>query len=101
MKNAETRSIRNYFKDLYSDDAELQELYVDYTEIPDFEEQLEIINAKFQEQLDDLAAWETNLDNQVTVLSTELEEVKAYKDSVKSNLSANISNDFSFGLSQA
>ena len=100
LKSAETRATRNYFKDLYNDDKELQELYIDYTEIPDFEEEIEKINALYQQQLDDLAAWETVLDNQLTVLSTELEEIKAFEESNKSLLSANVTEDFSFGLTQ-
>ena len=98
LKSKETMEARDYFKNLYRTDKELQEKYIDYTEIPDFEEEIDKITAKFQSQLDELAAWETLLDNQITTLSAELEEIKAFEESNKSKLSANISDDFNFGL---
>ena len=98
LKNAETRSIREYFKEMFDGDASLQELYTDYTEIPDFEEEMDKLTAKFQEQFDELTAWETALDSQITTNSAELEEVNAYIESMKTMLTNNIQEDFNYGL---
>ena len=98
LKNAESRQVRDYFKSLYESDPSLQELYKDYTQIPDFEEEIDKITAKFQDQLDELTAWETAIDAEMTTASTELEEVNAYMESIKSMLSSNIQEDFNYGL---
>ena len=98
LKSAEKHSIRDYFKELYNNDPELQAEYTDYTEIPDFEEEIDKLTAKFQDQLDELTAWETEVDRQITTDSAELEEVNAYLESLKSSLSSNIQEDFNFGL---
>ncbi len=99
LKNAEDRANRSYFKNLYEESPELQEKYTDYTEIPDFEEEVNRITAKFQDELDQLTAWETALDAQITTASAELEEVNAYMESMKSMLSSNVQEDFDFSLS--
>lgn len=98
LQSAETRSIRRKYKEEYDADAALQEKYKNYTEMPDFEDEIDKITAKFQDQLDELSAWEVSIDAQITTNSTELEEVKAYIDSNKSMLSSNIQEDFNFGL---
>ena len=98
LLSSEKHSVRDYFKELYEGDEALQEQYLDYTEIPDFEEQIDKITAQFQDQLDELTAWETVVDDQITTNSAELEEIKAYLDSYKSMLSTNIQEDFNFGL---
>ena len=98
LLSSEKHSVRDYFKTLYEGDEALQEQYLDYTEIPDFEEQIDRITAEFQEQLDELAAWETAIDAQITTNSAELEEINAYLESYKSMLSTNIQEDFNFGL---
>ena len=98
LLSAEKHSVRDYFKALYEGDETLQEEYLDYTEIPDFEEEIDRITARFQDQLDELTAWETAIDAQITTNSAELEEVEAYLSSYKEMLSSNISEDFNFGL---
>ena len=98
IKAQDEQEIRNYFKALYNGDPELKELYKDYTEIPDFEEEIDKIAAKYQDQLDELNAWETQLDAQITTNSAELEEINAYMESMKSMLSSNIQEDFNYGL---
>lgn len=103
LKNAETRSVRDYFKNLYEEDqarggAHEYDDYLDYTQIPDFEEEIDKITAKFQDQLDQLTAWETAIDAQMTTASAELEEVNAYMESISSMLSSNIQEDFNYGL---
>lgn len=98
LLSSEKHSIRDYFKNLYNGDEELQAQYLDYTQIPDFEDQIDKITAEFQEQLDEMTAWETAIDAQITTNSAELEEVNAYMESYKSMLSSNIQEDFNFGL---
>lgn len=98
LNNARKSELRSEFKELFENDEELQVKYSDYTEIPEFEEQMNIIEAEIQAQLDDLTNWETELDAQITVNSTELEEINAYMESIKSMLSSNIQEDFNYGL---
>ena len=90
-------SIRDYFKNLYETDPELHERYKDYTEIPEFEEEINKIVAEYQTKLDELTAWETQIDAQITTNSAELEEVNAYMESLKSMLQSNIQEDFNYG----
>ena len=94
----EKHSVRDYFKALYEADPALQEKYGDYTEMPDFEAEIDKITAKYQEQIEETTAWETVVDAQITTNSAELEELNAYIDSYKSMLSSNIKEDFKFGL---
>ncbi len=98
LLSSKKHSVRDYFKTLYEGDEALQEQYKDYTEIPDFEEEIDRITAQFQDQLDELTSWETQLDAQITTSSAELEEIKVYLESYKSMLSTNIQEDFNFGL---
>lgn len=98
LKNAQIGELRDYFKELFENDPELQAKYSDYTEIPEFEEEMEKINAKIQEELDNLTAWETDLDAEITTKSTEIQELDAWKDSFKNMLSNNIQEEFNFGL---
>ena len=89
---------KDYFKVLYEGDEELQEEYLDYTEIPDFEDEIDKLTAQYQDQFNELTAWETAIDSQITTDSAELEEVNAYMESMKSMLSSNIQEDFNYGL---
>jgi len=103
LLSAEKHSIRDYFKNLYEEDqsangAHQYDKYLDYTKIPDFEEAIDRITAEYQEKLEELTAWETAVDAQLTTASTELEELNAYIDSYKSMLSSNIQDDFNYGL---
>ena len=66
--------------------------------IADFEAELDKLTAKYQDEFDQLTAWETNIDTQITTDSAELEEVNAYMESLKSMLSSNIQEDFNYGL---
>lgn len=98
LKSAETRALRNKYKDQFDADVALQEKYTDYTEMPDFEAELDKLTAKYQDEFDQLTAWETNIDTQITTDSAELEEVNAYMESIKSMLSSNIQEDFNYSL---
>ena len=98
LKSADEHSIRDYFKQLYKEDPNLQDQYRDYTEIPEFEEEINKITAMYQDQFDELTAWETAIDAQITTDSAELQEVNAYMESMKTMLSSNIQEDFNYGL---
>lgn len=98
LLSSQKHSVRDYFKNLYENDPELQAKYSDYTEIPDFEDEIDKYTAAYQDQLDELTAWETAIDAQITTDSAELEEINAYEESLKSMLSSNIQDDFNFGL---
>ena len=95
---AEKADIRDYFKYMYNNDCELQEAYIDYTEIPDFEDAIDKVVAEITDELDAIAAWETQIDNQITTESAELLDINAYMESFKTMLSANIQEDFNHGL---
>ena len=102
LKNADDNANRRYYKELYeSDEAYYKDEcgYLDYTEIPDFEEMVDKITAKYEDELNELTAWETELDSLITTASAELEEVNAYKESIQSMLQNNIQEDFNYGLS--
>lgn len=100
LKLSEISEAKRYFKDLWQGDTDLQEEYTSYIEIPDFEEQIDIITAKYQEKMEELTAWETILDQDITTSSGELEEAKVWRDSYKTMLTSNIQSDFAFGLDQ-
>ena len=95
-KAQDEEAVRNYFKALYDENPDYGEIYIDYTQIPDFEEEMDKIAAEYSDENAELTAWETALDEQITVDSAELEEVKAYKESIKSMLQSNIQEDFSY-----
>ena len=90
--------LRNYFRALYDADEEYKGKYKDYTQIPDFEAEMDKIAARYNDELADLTAWETALDAQITTDSAELEEINAYMESMKSMLSSNIQEDYNYGL---
>ena len=98
LKSASEREKKAYFKALYENDPELQAKYTDYTEIPDFEDEIDKIVAEYTDKLNELTAWETAIDSQITTDSAELDEVNAYIESMKSMLSSNIQGDFNYGL---
>lgn len=100
LQNSGKAELREFYKALYESDPELQCRYKDYTEIPEFEEEIDKLTAQFQQQLDELTVWETAIDSQITTDSAELEEVNAYMESMKSMLSSNIQNDFNYALNQ-
>ena len=98
IRAQDEQEIREFYKALYEGDEEYKGKYKDYTQIPDFEAEMDKIAAIYQDQLDELTAWETQIDAQITTNSAELEEVNAYMESMKSMLSSNIQEDFKFGL---
>ena len=98
IKAQDEEELRQYFRSLYDENEEYQGKYKDYTQIPDFEAEMDKIAAKYQDEMAELTAWETALDAQITTDSAELEEINAYMESMKSMLSSNIQEDFKFGL---
>lgn len=100
LLSSEKHSVRDYFKTLFKENDGVidGEKYLDYTKIPDFEEAIDKIVAQYQEQLEEVAAWETALDAQITTNDTEKQECTAYMESIKQMLSSNIQEDFNFGL---
>ena len=92
--------LREFYKNLYNENEEYQCNYTDYTEIPDFEEAMARITAQYQDQLDELAEWETQLNAQITTKSAEMEEINAYEESIKAMLQSNIQEDFNYGLNK-
>ena len=98
IKAQDEQEIRDFYKALYEGDEEYNGKYKDYTEIPDFEAEMDKIAALYQDQLDELNTWETQFDAQITTASAELEEINAYMESIKSMLSSNIQEDFNYGL---
>ena len=98
IKAQDEEEIRKFYRALYDESDDYQGKYKDYTQIPDFEEEMDKIAAKYNDELAELTAWETALDAQITTDSAELEEINAYMDSIKSMLSSNIQEDYNYGL---
>lgn len=98
FKSKDIEEVRNRFRALYEGDEDLKTKYKDYTQIPDFEEEIDKITAKYQDEMAELTAWETALDSQITTDSAEIEEIDAYTQSIKSMLQSNIQEDFNYGL---
>ena len=98
IKAQDEDEVRQYFRALYDENEEYNGKYKDYTQIPDFEAEMDKIAAKYNDELEELTAWETALDAQITTDSAELEEINAYMESMQSMLSSNIQEDYNYGL---
>lgn len=92
-------ALREQFKEMFDTDSDLRCEYTDYTEIPEFQEELDKLTAHFEDELEQLAAQETAIDAQITTNSTELTEINAYLQQYKQYMTSNIQEDFNFGLS--
>ena len=92
-------ALREQFKEMFDTDSDLRCEYTDYTEIPEFQEELDKLTASFEDELEQLAAQETAIDAQITTNSTELTEINAYLQQYKQYMTSNIQEDFNFGLS--
>jgi len=96
-KTAKYSALRSECKNIFSTKyIDSSYTYIDYTEIPEYTEEVEYIDCYYEAQMEDMTAWETQLENQITTLSTELQEINAYVDSYKTMLSDNIKNDFNY-----
>ena len=92
-------ALREQFKEMFDTDSDLRCEYTDYTKIPEFQEELDKLTARFEDELEQLAAQETAIDGQITTNSTELTEINAYLQQYKQYMTSNIQEDFNFGLS--
>lgn len=99
LTQARKADLKNVWKAEYEEGKDT--IYADcasYTEIDEFEDAVEKIEAEYEIFMAELSAWETDLDNQIATADTELKEVEAYLESYESMLSENISNDFDYGI---
>lgn len=70
---------------------------VSYTEIDEYEDAVDKIQADFEIFNAELTAWETDLDTRIATADVELKEVEAYISSFDEMLSSNIQNDHNYG----
>ena len=70
--------------------------YSDYTEIPEYTDEIDYVDCYYKAEIDDMSAWESAIENQITTMSVELQEINAYMDSYKTMLSQNIKNDHNY-----
>ncbi|MDO5307667.1 MAG: hypothetical protein Q4E83_07895 [bacterium] len=92
-------ALRDQYKEMFDTDPDLRDEFANYTEIPEFQAELDKLTARFQEELEQLAAQETAIDAQMTTNSAELTEIDAYLQQYKQYMTSNIQEDFNFGLS--
>ena len=94
-KNAKYQALRTQCKNLFST-TYVNSSYVDYTQIPEYKEEVEYINSYYEAEEEDMTNWENALENQITTLSVELSEIDSYTESFKSMLSENAKNDYNY-----
>ncbi len=95
-RTAITTEYKNIFSTQYKDDPKYT--YVDYSELPEYQDEIEYVESYYNAKVEDLTNWETILDNQITTINTELSEINSYIDSFKQMLSSNIKVDYNYGL---
>lgn len=101
-KNSRHNAIKLQYKGIFSANPSMYKekySYVDYTQLPEYQDEVMYVDSYYTAKLEDLTAWETELDNQITTMNVELNEINAYIDSFKSTLSNNIKNDYNYGQS--
>lgn len=86
---------KNIFSTYYKDNDSYT--YVDYSQLPEYQDEISYVESYYETKMEDLTAWETQLDNQITTINTELSEINSYIDSFKQMLSNNIKNDYNYG----
>jgi len=103
-KNARNQALRTEYKAIQNNAVKVDtgfiyagNTYVDYTEIPEYKDEVSYVDTYYEARIEDLTAWETQLDNQITTMNVELNEVNAYIDSFKQTLSSNIKVDYAYG----
>ena len=99
LTQARKAEAKNEWKAEY--EANKKGIYADlvsYTEIDEYEDAIEKIEAEYEIFQAELTAWENDLDAQIATADCELKEVEAYLESYESMLSNNISNDFNYGM---
>ena len=106
-RNSQKMKIRKEWQNVYSNNITYTEnsvkycnynngTYYTYDELEEYQEAIELVESKFQNELAELTSWETQLDNQITTENTELSEIKAYLESFKQMLSNNVKNDYQY-----
>lgn len=97
-KAAQYSALRAECKNIFATTYEHNDKYSysDYTEIPEYQDEVEYIDSYYEAEVADLNAWETQIDNQISMLSVELQEINAFQESFKSYLKDNISNDYQY-----
>ena len=98
-KNARYTALRAEYKNIFTATYKDNEsyTYVDYSELPEYQDEISYVDSYYEAKVEDLTAWETQLDNQITTINTELSEINAYIDSFKQMLSNNIKVDYNYG----
>lgn len=103
-KNVRNQALRTQYKDVQKNAMQVEEgflyngqTFVDYSEIPEYKDEVQYVDNYYEARIEDLTAWETQLDNQITTMNVELNEINAYIDSFKQTLSANIKADYAYG----
>ena len=93
-------AIRTEYKHIFSNPYKDNDnyTYVNYSEIPEYQDEISYVEAYYEAKMEDLTAWETQLDNQITTINTELSEINSYIESFKQMLSNNIKNDYNYGI---
>ena len=97
IKAQDEQEVRDLYKALYEGDSDYQGKYADYTEIPDYELEMDKIAAIYQQHEEEIAVWEQAINDQITIDTTELEMIQAYKESTEKKLESNINDDFNYG----
>lgn len=98
-KNARRQAITSEYKNIFSTSYKDNPAYtyVDYTELQDYQDEIDYVESFYMAKEEDLTAWETQLDNQITTINTELNEINSYIDSFKQMVSSNIKVDYNYG----
>ena len=98
-KNSRYTALRAEYKNIFTATYKDNEsyTYVDYTELPEYQDEISYVDSYYEAKIEDLTAWETQLDNQITTINTELSEINSYIDSFKQMLSNNIKVDYNYG----
>ncbi len=99
-KNSRYTALRTEYKNIFTTQYKDKEeyTYVDYSELPEYQDEISYVDSYYEAKLEDLTNWETQLDNQITTINTELSEINSYIDSFKQMLSSNIKVDYNYGL---
>lgn len=95
-KTAKYQNLRAEFKNIWSISYKDNNSYVSYSEIPEYKDEVTYVDCYYEGEMEEMTAWETSLDNQITALSTELQEINAFMESYKTMLSSNIKNDYNY-----
>lgn len=98
-RTARYQALRAEYKNIFSTNYKDKDpyTYVEYTELPEYQDEVSYVDSYYEAKTEDLAVWETQLDNQITTINTELSEINSYIDSFKQMLSSNIKNDYNYG----